>query len=67
MRCLSYSQKNRLWLFLQIVFFGDKLHEISKPITWEKNIIILLSAEFAHRVIKIKTHILGLLFVASLP
>ena len=35
---------------------GDSLHEMSKPIIWEnkKSIIMLLSAELAQRVVKIK-------------
>ena len=36
--------------------FRDSLHEMSKPITWEKqeNIVNLSSAELAQRVVKVK-------------
>ena len=39
---------------MQIVSLGDNLHEISKPIFWEKlrkNIINLYSAEFAQNML----------------
>ena len=29
-------QENRLWHFMQIVSIGDNLHEMSKPVFWEK-------------------------------
>ena len=38
-------------------YFSDNLHEISRPIFWEKskkNIVNLSSAEFARRAIKVK-------------
>ena len=28
--------ENRIWHFLQIVSIGDNLHEMLKPIFWEK-------------------------------
>ena len=28
--------ENRIWYFMQIVFIGDNLHEMSKPVFWEK-------------------------------
>ena len=31
------KKKNRIWHCLQIVSKGDNLHEISKPIFWEKS------------------------------
>ena len=31
-----YFPENRLWHFMQIVSLEDSLHEISKPIFWEK-------------------------------
>ena len=41
---------------MQIVALGDNLHKISKLIFWEnKKNINLLSAEFAHRVVKVKS------------
>ena len=30
------SKENRLWNFMQIVSLGDNLHEMSKPVFWEK-------------------------------
>ena len=33
---LLFFPENRLWYFMQIVSLGDNLHEISKPILWEK-------------------------------
>ena len=44
---------------MQIVSNGENLHEMSKPVFWEKKkiknvIILLLSAEFAQRVAKVK-------------
>ena len=41
---------------MQIVSSGDNLHEMSMHIFWEKhkqNIVSLLSAEFAHGVVKV--------------
>ena len=40
---------------MQIVSLGDNLPEISKPIFWEKikNVINLLSAEFAHSMVRV--------------
>ena len=40
---------------MQIVSFGDNLHEMEKLILWEskKNIINLSSAEFAQRAVKV--------------
>ena len=38
---------------MQIVFFGDNLHEMSMPILWKKKIINLLCAELAQREVKI--------------
>ena len=43
----------RIWHFMQIVSNGDNLHEMSDPVFW-KNIINLLSAEFAQRVVMVK-------------
>ena len=40
---------------MQIVSNGDNLHEMSNPVFWGKNIINLLSAEFAQRVVKVNT------------
>ena len=28
--------ENRFWHFMQIVSLGDNLHEMSKPVFWEK-------------------------------
>ena len=41
---------------MQIVFFGDNLHETSKPICWDRQVYIvnLLSAELAYRAVKVK-------------
>ena len=42
---------------MQIVSSGNNLHEMSKPVFWEKfkkNTINLSSTELAHRVIKVK-------------
>ena len=39
---------NRIWHFIQIVFIGDNLHEMSNPVFFEKNIkkyFNMLSAE----------------------
>ena len=42
----SYSfSENRLWHFMQIASLGDNLHEMSKPIFWEKKFKMLF-AEF---------------------
>ena len=40
---------------MQIVPFGDNLHEISNPVFWEnkKNTVNLSSAEIAKRVVKV--------------
>ena len=42
-----FFPENRIWYFIQIVSYGDNLHEMSNLFIWEKkkNIIILLSAE----------------------
>ena len=50
---------------MQIVSNGDNLHEISNPVFWgkkEKNIINLSSAEFALRVVKVKTRLFYLIY-----
>ena len=39
---------------MHIVSLGDNLHEMSRPLSWEK-IINLLFTESAQRVVKIKT------------
>ena len=42
---------------MQIIYNGDSLHEMSKPIFLEKirkNIINLSSAELAHKLVKVK-------------
>ena len=41
---------------MQIVSYGDNLHEMSNPIFWKKirNIINLSSAENGQRVVKVK-------------
>ena len=48
--------ESRLCHFMQIVSWGDNLHEMSKPIFWEKkkkkNIISLPSAKYAHRMVQ---------------
>ena len=31
----NFSQQNRRWHFMQNVFLGDNMHEMSKPIFWE--------------------------------
>ena len=43
---------------MQIVSFGDNLHEMSNPIFLEsrENIINLPSAELAQKVVKVKLH-----------
>ena len=42
---------------MQVVSAGDNLHEMSKPIFWEKyeNISSLSSAELAQRVLRVKS------------
>ena len=54
-----FFQENRLWYFMQIVFLGEYLHEISKPVCWTnyKNIINFSSAEIAQRVVKVNLKI----------
>ena len=32
----KYFTENRIWQFMQIVSNGDNLHEMSKPVLWEK-------------------------------
>ena len=41
---------------MQIVSNGDNLHEILNPVFWKNknNIINLSSAEYAHRLVKVK-------------
>ena len=56
----------RLWHFMQSVSYRGSLHEVSKPLLgrgWgggggvdKINIFILSSAEFVHRMIKVKWH-----------
>ena len=43
---------------MQIVFFGDNLHEISNYMSakHKKNIINLLSAKFAHNMLSVNWH-----------
>ena len=43
--------ENRIWQLMQIVSFGDNLHEVSDPIFWKnkKNITNLSSAESSHK------------------
>ena len=31
-----FFHENRFWHYMQIVSYGDNLHEMSKPIFWEK-------------------------------
>ena len=31
-----FFPENRIWYFLQIVSNGDNLHEMSNPVSWEK-------------------------------
>ena len=31
-----FFPENRIWYFMQIVSPGDILHEMSKPVFWEK-------------------------------
>ena len=33
---LLFFQENRIWHFMQIVSWGDNLHEMSNPVLWEK-------------------------------
>ena len=42
-----YFLENGLWQFLQIVFLGDNMHEIPKPIFWEKQEILFQNVIFA--------------------
>ena len=44
---LFFFPENRFWHFMQIVSHGDSLHEMSKPVFWEKwgNYFNMLSAE----------------------
>ena len=48
---ILFFPESKIWCFMQSVFLGNNLHEMSNPIFWkkkEKNISNLLSAEFAH-------------------
>ena len=31
-----FFSENKIWHFIQIVSIGDNLHEMSKPVFWEK-------------------------------
>ena len=31
-----FFPENRIWYFMQIVSFGDDLHEMLYPVSWEK-------------------------------
>ena len=57
--------ENRIWHFMQIVSYGDNLHEVSDPIFKEdiKNVINLSSAESAHSVVSVNTGTTALLFI----
>ena len=46
-----FFPENRFWYFMQLDFMEENLQEMSKPFSWENN---LLSAQFAQRVIKVK-------------
>ena len=51
-----FSQKTDFDFFMQIVFKGDSLHEMSNPISGKiKKNINLLSAKLAQIVVKVKT------------
>ena len=53
---ISYFPENRTWHVIQIVYFGDNIHEMSYPISWEKyfffSIYRLLIFLFSQRVLK---------------
>ena len=36
MQIVSFFPEYRIWYVMQTVFLGDNLHEMSKPIFWEK-------------------------------
>ena len=47
---------------MQIVSIGDNLHELPKPIFWEKirkNIVNLSAAKFAQRAIKVTNKLIS--------
>ena len=37
MNFFLFIPRKRIWNFMQIVSTGDNLHEISNPVSWEKN------------------------------
>ena len=55
---------NGIWHSMQMVSYGNYLHEMSNPVSWanKKNIINLSSAEFAQKVVKVNTYQFPFLF-----
>ena len=50
-----FVPENRIRHFIEIVFTGENLHEMSDPVFWgKKNITSMSSVELAQRVVNVK-------------